>query len=305
MENSAQIFVINQEENQYINLLKELLGKSKESKIREDRTKVGTISTFGCIMKFNLSKSFPLLTTKKVFWKGIIEELLWFIKGDTNTKHLEEKGVNIWHGNTTRKYLDSVGLEKYEEFDAGPIYGFQWRHFGAEYTGMQENYNEKGIDQLMECVKLIKENPSSRRIIMTAWNPCDIKKMALPPCHMICQFYVDKLDQKTPELCCAMNQRSCDMGLGVPYNIASYSLLTNMIAHSCGLGVGEFIYFMGDVHIYFNHIEALSTQTEREPRNFPQIKFLCPPKEITEYTYQDIEIVGYNPHPAIKMEMAV
>jgi len=293
---------ISKEEQQYIDLIKELLEKNN---LRKDRTNVGTISIFGKIMKFDLSQNFPLLTTKKVFWKAIVEELLWFIRGDTNTKNLSKKGIHIWDGNSSREYLDSVNLKENKEGDVGPVYGFQWRHFGAEYSGCDDNYTDKGEDQLMNCIKLIKENPTSRRIIMTAWNPCDIKKMALPPCHMICQFYVGNLDNAVPTLSCSMNQRSCDMGLGVPFNIASYSLLTCLIAHSCGLEPGEFIYFMGDVHIYSNHIEALKEQIKREIKPFPILKFKCEPKCITEYTIDDFEIINYNPHPALKMEMAV
>jgi dihydrofolate reductase/thymidylate synthase len=296
--------VISTGEQQYIDLIKELLEKNRNnSGYREDRTKVGTISVFGKMMRFDLSRSFPLLTTKKVFWKGVVEELLWFIKGSTNTKDLSGKGVHIWDGNSSREYLDSVNLNENQEGDVGPVYGFQWRHFGALYHGC-DDYKGEGEDQLMNCIKQIKENPTSRRIVMTAWNPCDIKKMDLPTLNIICKFYFDNL-QGTPTLSCSMNQRSCDIGLGVPFNIASYSLLTCLIAHSCGISPGEFVYFMGDVHIYSNHVSALEEQIQRDIRPFPTLKFNCTPKCVTQYTMEDFEIVNYNPHPILKMEMAV
>jgi len=180
------------------------------------------------------------------------------------------------------------------------VYGFQWRYFGAEYQNMNTDYTGQGVDQLKECINLIKNEPNSRRIIMTAWNPCALKLMALPPCHMFCQFEVSK-----GELNCLMYQRSCDMGLGVPFNIASYSLLTCLIAHSCGLSAGDFVHSMGDVHVYLNHIEPLKQQLERTPCAFPKLKINCEPKEIDQYTINDIELIGYTPQATIKMEMAV
>ncbi len=290
----------NSEEQQYLNLISFIKENGEHRLDRTSTQSGGSLSIFGHQMRFNLFNSFPLLTTKKVHWKSVVEELLWFIKGDTNANHLSEKGVKIWNSNSTRSYLDSVGLS-YDEGDVGPIYGFQWRHFGAEYNGKEVDYTGKGVDQLMGCIKMIKETPMSRRIVMSAWNPCDLKKMALPPCHITCQFFVST----NGKLSCSMYQRSCDVGLGVPFNIASYSLLTCIMAHSCGLECGEFIYFMGDVHIYMNHMEVLNEQIKREPRKFPKLKFLCEPKCITEYTINDFEIIDYNPYSLLKMEMAI
>lgn len=177
-------------------------------------------------MRFDLNESFPLLTTKDVFWRGLAEELIWFIKGDTNSNHLAEKKIRIWDGNGSREFLDNLGFTEREVGDLGPVYGFQWRHFGAEYTDCHDNYEGKGIDQLANVIKLLKEDSTSRRILLTAWNVADIGKMALPPCHILAQFYVDVKGR----LSCQMYQRSCDLGLGVPFNIASYALLTCMIA---------------------------------------------------------------------------
>jgi len=285
------------EEYQYINLIKDIISNGSK---KEDRTGVGTIGKFGAMMRFSLREDFPLLTTKRVFWRGVAEELLWFIKGDTNGKHLSDKGVKIWDANGSREFLDSCGLKNRAEGDLGPVYGFQWRHFGAEYKDMNSNYDGQGVDQLKECINLIKNDPNSRRIIMTAWNPSALNQMALPPCHMFCQFQV-----LNGELSCLLYQRSCDMGLGVPFNIASYALLTKMIAHSCGLKPGEFVHSMGDVHVYLNHIEPLKQQIERTPRQFPKLVFKCEPKNIDDYKIEDFEIVGYDPYPTIKMEMAV
>lgn len=245
-------------EMQYISLLKEILALDQGG--RNDRTGVGTISVFGRMMRFDLSDSFPLFTTKRIFWRGVVEELLWFIKGDTNANHLSDKGVKIWDANASHTFLQSRGLGHREDGDLGPIYGFQWRHFGAKYTDMKANYEGQGVDQLAKCIHTIKTNPTDRRIIMSAWNASDLDEMALPPCHVLCQFYV--ADGK---LSCSMYQRSCDMGLGVPFNIASYSLLTCMMAQVCGLAPGEFIYMMGDCHIYKNHIDALKEQIQRQP----------------------------------------
>lgn len=185
-------------------------------------------------MRYSLKESFPLLTTKRVFWRAVVEELLWFIRGSTNALELKEKNVNIWDANSTREYLDSIGLSDRVEGDLGPVYGFQWRHYGAEYKDMYTDYTGKGIDQLKNIIETLKTNPNDRRIIMCSWNPIDLPKMALPPCHCLVQFYV-----ANGELSCMLYQRSADMGLGVPFNIASYALLTNMIAHITGLKVSD------------------------------------------------------------------
>jgi len=285
-------------ELQYINLIKHILenGISKD-----DRTGIGTLSIFSYNMTFNLRESFPLLTTKKVYWKGVVEELLWFISGSTNSNILKEKGVKIWEGNSSREFLDSRGLSHYDQGDIGAGYGFQWRHFGAKYTNMYDSYEGQGIDQLKDVIYKIKNTPNDRRIIMNSWNPTDLDKMALPPCHIFVQFWVNT-DKK--ELHSQMYQRSCDVGLGVPFNIASYSLLTCIIAKLCDLTPGDFHYCMGDTHIYKNHIDAMKLQITREPYDFPKIKI----KNITDIdniTLDDIELIDYKYYENIKMNMAV
>lgn len=247
---------------QYLEIIKDIIesGSSKD-----DRTGVGIIGKFGYQMRYDLEESFPILTTKDVFWRGVAEELIWFAKGDTNAKHLSDKKIRIWDGNASREFLDKIGLTEREEWDLGPVYGFQWRHFGAEYKTMHDDYEGQGVDQLAEVIKQIKEQPTSRRILMSAWNASDLTKMALPPCHILAQFYVTA----DGRLSCQMYQRSCDMGLGVPFNIASYSLLTCMLAQICGLRRGEFIHCLGDAHVYKNHIEPLKEQLTRYPYPFP------------------------------------
>lgn len=287
------------EEEQYLALVREIEERGIE---KVDRTGVGTKGVFGRMLRFSLRDSrLPLLTTKRVFWKGVAEELLWFLRGDTNARNLSEKGVKIWNANGSREFLDSRGLTMREEGDLGPVYGFQWRHFGAPYGTMHDDYSGKGYDQLAECRRLILEEPTSRRIIMSAWDPASLHLMALPPCHMFCQFEVSG-----NELNCLMYQRSCDMGLGVPFNIASYSLLLCLMAHSTGLEPGEFIHSMGDTHIYQNHREVLREQVEREPRPFPLLRIKCEPREdLALYTMEDLELIDYNPHGSLEMKMAL
>lgn len=265
-----------------------------------DRTGTGVVSVFGSQGRYSLRDQFPLLTTKRVFWKGILEELLWFVKGSTNAKELSEKGVKIWDANGSRQFLDKSGFTDREEGDLGPVYGFQWRHYGAEYTDMHADYTGQGVDQLQKVIDTIKNNPEDRRIIMCAWNPKDLPLMALPPCHALCQFYVCD-----GELSCQLYQRSGDMGLGVPFNIASYALLTYMIAHITGLKPGDFVHTLGDAHVYINHIEPLKTQLQREIRPFPKLKILRKVENINDFRAEDFEICDYNPHPTIKMQMAV
>ncbi|KAM3838363.1 thymidylate synthase-like, partial [Diretmus argenteus] len=265
-----------------------------------DRTGTGVVSLFGSQARYSLRDQFPLLTTKRVFWKGILEELLWFIKGSTNAKSLSEKGVKIWDANGSRDFLDKSGFTEREEGDLGPVYGFQWRHYGAEYTDMHADYTGQGVDQLQKVIDTITTNPEDRRIIMCAWNPKDLPLMALPPCHALCQFYVCD-----GELSCQLYQRSGDMGLGVPFNIASYALLTYMIAHITGLKPGDFVHTLGDAHIYTNHIEPLKIQLEREIRPFPKLKILREVERIDDFRSDDFEICDYDPHPTIKMQMAV
>lgn len=313
-------FPPNSAEQAYLDLCKKII---EEGEHRPDRTGTGTKSLFAPPqLRFDLSNdSFPLLTTKRVFSKGIIHELLWFVEGSTDANKLSEKGVKIWEGNGSRQFLDNLGLTDRRVGDLGPVYGFQWRHFGAEYKTCEDDYTGQGVDQLQDVIKKLKTNPYDRRIIMSAWNPPDFPKMALPPCHVFCQFYVNfptetpesnvsKLAKRSrPKLSCLLYQRSCDMGLGVPFNIASYALLTKMIAHVVDMDCGEFIHTLGDAHVYLDHIDALKTQMERTPKQFPKLVIREDRKsEITsidDFKFEDFEIVGYEPAAAIKMNMSV
>lgn len=295
---SSPSLCCNHEENQYLQALKDILTRGVE---RGDRTGTGTLSLFGMQMRFSLrDDQFPLLTTKRVFWRGVAEELIWFVRGRTNANELAEKNIHIWDGNGSREFLDNLGLTHREEGDLGPVYGFQWRHFGATYEDMHADYSGKGVDQLKQCIEKIKTNPTDRRIVLTAWNPADLALMALPPCHMFCQFYV-----ANGELSCQMYQRSADMGLGVPFNIASYSLLTRLVAQVCGLKAGDFVHCIGDAHVYLNHVDALKEQIKRAPRAFPKLRINPNVTDIDSFEYSDFTIEGYEPHAAIKMKMAV
>jgi thymidylate synthase len=262
---------------QYLELCKHVLENGVK---KEDRTGTGTISTFGYQMRFNLQEGFPLLTTKKLHLKSIIYELLWFLKGDTNIKYLNDHGVTIWD-----EWADENG-------NLGPIYGYQWRSWPAP--------NGETVDQISNLINEIKHNPHSRRLIVSAWNVADIEKMALPPCHCLFQFYVSN-----GKLSCQLYQRSADLFLGVPFNIASYSLLTLMIAQVCDLEPGEFIHTFGDVHIYLNHIEQVKLQLTREPRPLPTMVLNPEKKSIFDFTYEDFTLLNYNPHPHIKGEVSV
>ena len=262
---------------QYLDLLREIRDNGVT---KTDRTGVGTKSIFGHQMRFNLQDGFPLLTTKKVFLKGIIYELLWFLKGDTNIKFLTDNNVHIWD-----EWADENG-------DLGYVYGKQWRSWEAT--------DGRVIDQISQAVDLIKNHPDSRRILVTAWNPAEIDKMALPPCHCLFQFYV--ADGK---LSCQLYQRSADTFLGVPFNIASYALLTMMLAQVCGLEPGEFIHTTGDTHIYLNHLEQVNEQLSREPRPLPKMIINPDVKSIFDFKYEDFQLEGYDPYPAIKAPVAV
>jgi thymidylate synthase len=285
------------DEYQYLKLIAEIL---KNGTTRLDRTNVGTISIFGSSMRFNLRNQFPLLTTKCVFWRGVVEELLWFISGSTNSSKLNEKKINFWNGNSSRQFLDASGFTDRKVGDLGPVYGFQWRHYGADYKTCDDDYTNQGIDQLAEVINKIKTNPHDRRIIMTAWNPEQISQMALPPCHCFIQFYVSN-----GELSSQLYQRSADMGLGVPFNIASYSLLTLMIAHITNLRPGEFVHVLGDTHVYLDHIKPLKIQLARTPKPFPTLKINPKITNINDFKFEDFELLGYAPHPKIKMELAI
>jgi dihydrofolate reductase/thymidylate synthase len=285
-------------EDEYLNLLRRIL---KDGDIRENRTGIDTLSLFGERMTFDISERIPFLTTKRLAWKTLLRELLWFISGDTNNETLRAKGVRIWDGNSTREYLDSVGLTENAEGDLGAVYGHQWRHFGSEYVDCKTDYTGKGVDQLREVVRQIREEPNSRRIIMSAWNPAALKDMALPPCHLLAQWYVRSGDY----LDCQMYQRSCDVALGVPFNIASYSILTYMLAHITGKRPGRFTHVLGDAHIYTDHINGVHSQLERTPYIFPRMSFSREIKDIDDFVESDFIIEGYLYHPTIKMKMAV
>lgn len=259
---------------QYLDLLRDIMDNGVD---KMDRTGVGTRSVFGRQMRFDLSKGFPLVTTKKVHLKSIIYELLWFIKGDTNVKYLQDNGVRIWN-----EWADENG-------DLGPVYGSQWR-----------NWNGEGIDQLADVIDKLKHNPNDRRMIVSAWNVSKIPQMKLPPCHMMFQFYV-----ANNKLSCMLYQRSCDMFLGVPFNIASYALLTMMIAQVCGLTPGEFVHTLGDTHIYHNHFEQVREQLSREPYPLPQMRLNPAVTDINDFKYEDFELLNYQCHGKLEGKVAV
>jgi dihydrofolate reductase / thymidylate synthase len=273
-------------ETQYLDLVQHVLRVGSP---RVDRTGVGTRASFGHTMRFSLAgNTLPLLTTKRVFWRGVAEELLWFIRGGTDARELAARGVHIWDANAAGR-----------EGDLGPIYGFQWRHFGAAYGGAAADHTGAGVDQLKAIIAAIKATPTDRRMVMSAWNPVDIPKMALPPCHVLCQFFVDDRG-----VSCTMYQRSADLGLGVPFNIASYALLTHLVAHVCGLPAAELMLVFGDTHVYDTHVDALRTQLARTPRPFPKL-FIRGVTDIDAVTFEDLTVEGYDPHAAVKMPMAV
>ncbi len=256
----------NKGEYQYLNLLK----KVRDEGILGDTRNGETISLFGERMVFDMNDGFPLLTTKKMGYKTILRELLWFISGSTSNKDLQDKNVTIWNLNSTREFLDSRNLD-YEEGDLGPVYGFQWRHSGAEYIDRNTDYTNKGVDQLQNVIDLIQNDPHSRRIIINSWNPSDLDKMALPPCHMMCQFHVNT---ETKTLNCQLYQRSGDMFLGVPFNIASYAFLLHIVAGMTRYKPGKLIHILGDTHIYKNHCDSVNKQFERIPLQFPHLEIL-------------------------------
>ena len=282
-------------ENVYLSALRDVLENGEKRCTRNSIT----YSKFSLKLDFDIRCSFPLLTTKKMFWKGIAHELLWFIKGDTNSKNLERNGINIWKGNSSREFLDSVKLNDYEEGDCGPIYGFQWRYFGSKYVNMNYNYSGLGIDQLQNCIDLINNDPSSRRIFMSAWNPSDLNNMCLPPCHVSYQFYVSS----NKELSCIMYQRSGDMFLGIPFNIASVSLLVYIIANITNTIPNKISIIIGDAHIYENHIEQVKNQLSRIPNESPILKIKNKYDNINNYKYDDLIIEQYKCHPNIKADM--
>ena len=296
---------------QYLDLLKKI---KTEGVVKSDRTGTGTRSIFGYQMRFDLSKGFPLLTTKRVFLKGVIHELLWFLAGDTNIKYLVDNGVHIWDNDAYRFYKELCAkggvepvtmeeflaaaqqqtpspLEGYAYGDLKNVYGYQWRSWGKPDGGK--------IDQIKEVINTIKNNPDSRRMIVSAWNVADVEDMALPPCHTMFQFYVAE-----GKLSCQLYQRSADTFLGVPFNIASYALLTMMIARECGLEAGEFVHTLGDTHLYLNHMEQVDEQLSREPRALPTMHLNPEVKSVFDFRYEDFTLEGYDPHPTIKAPMS-
>lgn len=296
------------EEQQYLELMTKVLNSNN---FKPNRTPYRTKSIFGNYMKFTLregdSNILPLLTTKKVHYKSIIEELLWFISGSTDAKVLSSKGVKIWDENSSKKNLEKLG-KNYREGDIGPGYGFQWRHFGATYENCDKNYENEGIDQLMQSINMLKNDPYSRRNIVTAWNPVNIKDMVLPPCHIFFQFNMDAIDENDPNgqkyLDCKIDQRSADIPLGMPFNIASYAFLTHMVAQQVDAIPRNLIYTTGDNHIYENQIEKCYEQISRTPKKFPTLE-LIKAENIESYTYENFIIKNYEHDAAIKFPFTV
>lgn len=272
---------MNNADTQYLNLCRHILANGVA---KTDRTGTGTLSTFGYQMRFDLNEGFPMLTTKRLHWPSIAHELLWFLSGDTNIEYLRDNGVRIWD-----EWADGDG-------ELGPVYGEQWR----KWSWIDSWENGHHIDQIADVIEQIRTNPDSRRLLVNAWNVGELSYMALPPCHFAFQFYV-----ANGKLSCQLYQRSGDVFLGVPFNIASYSLLTHMIAHVTGLEVGEFVHTLGDAHIYSNHIEQVKTQLEREPRSLPSLNIKRSVTGIDDFTFDDFEIIGYDPHPHIAGKVAV
>ena len=262
---------------QYLDLMQRI---KDEGTRKADRTGTGTLSIFGHQMRFDLNQGFPLVTTKKLHLRGIIHELLWFLSGDTNIQYLKDNGVRIWD-----EWADENG-------DLGPVYGQQWRHWRTP--------DGDTIDQISQVMQTLKTNPDSRRMLVVAYNPADVDKMALPPCHSLFQFYV-----ANGKLSCQLYQRSCDVFLGLPFNIASYALLTHMVAQQAGLGVGDFVWSGGDVHLYLNHLEQTDLQLSREPYPLPQLRLARKPESLFDYRFDDFEILDYQSHPHIKAEVSV
>ena len=285
------------EEYQYLNLIENILENGVWEQGRNGKTK----SIFGHSMRFSLiDGKIPILTTKKTAWKTCLKELLWFISGKTNNNILVEQGVHIWDGNASKEYLNSRGLDYYLDGELGPIYSHQWRHFNAKWEG-DHDYTGEGVDQLQQIIDALKDplQRTSRRLIMSAWNPCQLDNMALPPCHILCQFNVHDGNK----LSCSMYQRSVDTILGQPFNIASYCFLTHLLAKHCGLEANEFIYFMGNCHLYENAIDAAKLQITREPFEFPTLTIKQVKNNINDYQVADFEIHNYKSHEHIKVSL--
>lgn len=284
-------------ENQYLELIQKIISTGEK---RETRNSI-TYSIFGEKLEFDISKSIPFITTKKLAWKTVIKELLWFLSGSTDNTKLLEQNVNIWKDNASQEFMNLLGFKDREVNDLGPIYGHQWRHFNAEYKNHKTDYTNQGIDQIKYVLNLLKNDPMSRRIILSAWNPCQISQMNLPPCHILAQFYVSN----AKELSCILYQRSADVGLGLPFNIASYAVLTYILAKLSNLTPKKLIVTIGDAHIYENHIDALKEQCTRKPFNFPILN-INPNKEynnVDDFLIDDFSIENYQYHDIIKMNM--
>ena len=285
-------------EKQYLNLIKKIIKKAP----LETRRNGKVYNLIGETMRFSLAKqTLPLLTTKRILWDVCLKELFWFMHGKTNNNCLVQNNVNIWSDNASREFLDSQGLFTLPENDLGPIYGHQWRHFNAPYINCFTDYTGKGVDQLQGIINALKDEKqrTSRRLILSAWNPLQINEMALPPCHVLAQFHVTN----DIDLSCSLYQRSGDIGLGIPYNIASYSFLTHILAHHCDLRPKEFIHFIGNAHIYDDHVEALKKQLTRKPKRFPKLKILNKYENVNDYSFEDFQVSNYIFHPLIKMKM--
>ena len=287
----------NYEELAYLQLIKTVIETGEE---KSDRTGVGTVSLFSCSLDFNLTDGFPLLTTKKMAWKSVLRELIWFISGSTDAKVLQKQNVHIWDGNTSKEFIQKNKLNL-KEGDIGPLYSFQWRHFGAEYIDCDTDYTNQGIDQIKYVEDELKNNPTSRRILFSAWNPIDIKKSVLPPCHIMAQFYV----RSNKYLDIQVYSRSIDMILGCPFNIASYACMTYMWAKVLNLEPGKMKYTFGDTHVYKNHITGAKEQIVRVPYKFPKLNIKRKVNSIFEYVEDDFEIIEYSSHPSIKFKMAI
>ena len=288
----------------YLNLIRQII-KSGKKQVGRNGT---TYTSIGETLRFSLEENkIPLMTTKKLAWRVCLKELLWFMNGDTNNKLLKEQNVKIWNGNGTREFLDSRGLNYLNEDDLGPVYGHQWRFWNAPYSkefGCLEDYRGNGIDQLQNIINEINKSKetgeSSRRMIMSAWNPEQLDEMALPPCHVLSQYHL-----VNNKLSCTLYQRSGDIGLGVPFNIASYSFLTHLLARHCDLEAGEFVHFIGNAHIYDDHIEQLKIQLKNEPYEFPDVVIKEKLKNIVDYKFEDFEVNNYKFHKVLKMDMRV
>ena len=292
------------QEFSYLNLISKIITTGEERDTRNSKTK----SIFGEKLEFDISEKVPFLTTKKLAWKTVIKELLWFLSGSTDNQKLIDQNVKIWNGQSSREYMDSIGFNERQLNDLGPIYGFQWRHFNADYKDQKTNYSNEGYNQIEHVLQQLKNDPMSRRIILSAWNPAQLHLMNLPPCHMMAQFYVSiNKETNEKELSCQMYQRSADVGLGLPFNIASYAVLTYIFAKLTNMKPKKLIIIIGDAHIYNNHEESLKKQIEREPYPFPKL-IINPDKKfntVDDFNIDDFILDNYTYHDVITMEMTV